>query len=298
MKNYFGIVIIILLLAGAGIYVFNHTYSERTHNVGNIAPVSSVSFLCASNKTLVATYEEMKVSLALSDGRTIALTQVMSGSGFRYRSSNPEVAFIGKGSNAYLEENNITTYANCVTNLAPVTGNATPNPASSYTFSDNGKTFKFNYPKEVTVSGGGIGYSTAWQNQATTSGLVLVQVILPGLFQPKTNFGDAKFTVGTSADSSAVATCLVGPSGIGIRKSAVTINSQGYTKITYVGVGAGNLYETTSYRTIRNNQCYTFEYVIHSSNIGNYDPSQGISPYDKTAVIGIMESIVQSVTFL
>ncbi len=298
MKNYIGVLVIVLLLAGAGIYVFNHTYTERNQNSGYTAPVAPVPFLCAANKSLTATYGDANVSLALSDGRTISLPQAMSGSGFRYASTTPDIAFVGKGNDAYLEENNVTTYANCVANAAPVSAGTTTTPTSSYTFSDNGKTLKFNYPKSVTVSGGGIGYSTAWQNEATTSGLVLAQAILPQSFQPNTNFGDAKFTVGTSADTAAVASCSTGPTALGVQKSVVTINGQHYAKILYSDAGAGNLYETTSYRTVRNNQCYTIEYTIHSTNIGNYDPSQGITAYDKTAVTNVMESIVQSVTFL
>lgn len=224
MKNYFAVVVIVLLLAGAGIYVFNHTYVERN------------------------------TSIEINDTHGVAST------------------------------------------TSPATDVATS--VSTYTFSDHGKTLSFTYPKEVIVSRGGIGYSTAWQNQSTTSGLVLVTAILPQTFQPKTNFSNAKFTVGSSADSAAMASCIAGPVGLGIRSTSVSIHGQSYTKISYADAGAGNRYDTTSYRTVRNKQCFTIEYTIHSTAIDNYDPTQGISAFNETSVTHVMESIVQSVTIL
>ena len=78
----------------------------------------------------------------------------------------------------------------------------------------------------------------------------------------------------------------------------VTINGVQYTKLVSSDPGAGNIYDTTSYRTVRNGQCYAIEYTIHSSQIGNYDPSMGIKAFDSTAVTAMMESMVQSFKFL
>ena len=38
--------------------------------------------------------------------------------------------------------------------------------------------------------------------------------------------------------------------------------------------------------------------TIHSTNIGNYDPSQGISEFDKTNVTNVLETIAGSFMFL
>jgi hypothetical protein len=40
------------------------------------------------------------------------------------------------------------------------------------------------------------------------------------------------------------------------------------------------------------------EYTIHSTNIGAYDPSQGISEFDKAKVVTALETMVHSVNFL
>lgn len=59
-------------------------------------------------------------------------------------------------------------------------------------------------------------------------------------------------------------------------------------------VGAGNYYETTSYRTVYNDECYAIEYTIHSTNIDNYSPDQGITKFDKEKITSILDAMVQS----
>ncbi len=78
----------------------------------------------------------------------------------------------------------------------------------------------------------------------------------------------------------------------------VIIHGITYTKVTYSDAGAGNFYDTTSYRVVRHSQCYAIEYTIHSSNIGNYSPNQGISAFDEWKVQSILEGMVQSFIFL
>ncbi len=91
--------------------------------------------------------------------------------------------------------------------------------------------------------------------------------------------------------------CMVATNGEK-RTGVVTINGQQFTKVTSSGAGAGNFYDTTSYRTIRDGDCYSVEYTIHSTNIHNYDPSQGIKDFDEPAVKNLLENIVKSFTFL
>ena len=78
----------------------------------------------------------------------------------------------------------------------------------------------------------------------------------------------------------------------------MTIGSMKFTKITLSDAGAGNFYNTTSYRTIYHNQCYAIEYTIHSTNIGNYSPDQGITEFDQTKIVPLLENMVQSFKFL
>jgi hypothetical protein len=153
------------------------------------------------------------------------------------------------------------------------------------TFTDSSGTFRFMYPGMFSLTGSDAGYTNDWSSGSAQLGLVLAQVTIPQSFQPKTNFADARFTVGTSADAAAVKDCLTETNGSTSQKPVpVTINGVPYTKLTY--------------RTVRNNQCYAIEYTIHSANIGNFSPDQGITAFDHAKVQGALEDIVQSFRFL
>jgi hypothetical protein len=204
-----------------------------------------------------------------------------------------DVTFASKGNDAFLEENGSITYSDCV-------GGTTTPTTGGTTFTDGSKTFSFTYAAPLTVAGGGIGYSTDWMVNATSSGLVLATVTLPKSFEPSTNFGDAKLTVGTSADPSAVSTCLTyNPSGgPATTPTTTTINGTQYTVFHESDAGAGNRYDTTSYRTLRDSQCYVVEYTIHYSAIENYPADSGITAFDETKVANLLDAVVHSFKFL
>ena len=241
-----------------------------------------ISYSCSDAKTIVATYGEKSVAIKLSDGRALVLPQQISGSGIRYETDG--IAFLSKGPNAFLTEHGEQTYMNCVEGSNTLSDDIS-------TFTDAGKTFSFSYPKTTTLSGGDIGYTQSWSNNQTTLGLVLAKVEIPRESQPKTNFSGATLSVGTSSDVTAVKDCTT-------TGTPVRINGTDFIKSSSSDAGAGNFYETTMYRTLRNNQCYSLEYTIHTTNIGNYSPDQGIVEYDKSSVTKTLESVVQSFRFL
>jgi len=284
-----GILVIVLILIAFGVYAYTHKGESSESTV-----TATASYLCRDGKTIDASFTDSDVTLTLSDTRALILPRAVSASGMRYEKDG--TAFVGKGDNAYLEENGTQTFADCVANGSPA-GSATAPGAKEFT--DSAGTFSFTYPDSVTVSGGDVGYTQSWMVNATTSGLVLAKATLSKAFQPNTNFGEATLTVGTSPDPSAVATCLTyNPSGgPATAPTKQTINGTQYTVFHSSDAGAGNFYETTSYRTVRNSQCYAVEYTIHSSNIHNYSPDQGISEFDTNAVTSVMEGIVQSFRF-
>lgn len=298
-RTYFSLTTIILILVVAVAAYMLYPVKQ------SVAPNGAVVYTCDTGKTLTATFSDTTVALTLSDGRSLTLPHVMSGSGIRYEAEG--VAFVGKGADAFIEENGAQTFANCVVNAnvdAPTTtttsttSTTTTSTTVTKTFTDSGNTFSFTYSPDFTVSGAGVGYTQQWMNNATTTGLVLAKLTLPKSFQPKTNFSEAKLTVGTSADPSAVASCLTDTTGTSVSKTTVTINGTTYTKFVGSDAGAGNLYQTTSYHTKRNKQCYVLEYTIHSTNLGNYSSDQGITQYDSAKVNTILDSIVQSFRFI
>jgi hypothetical protein len=218
----------------------------------------------------------------------------MSGSGIRYEagaSTSDDIVFQSEGSNAFLMENGTTTYADCVG------GTTIPANGSTTSFTDQNNTFSFNYPSQFTVTGGGGGYTTNWMYNTATSGMILAQLSIPSSFEPGTNFAGATFTIGTSADPGAVADCLTEDSPSNASTTQAVINGTVFAKITYGDAGAGNFYTITSYRTLRNSQCYAVEYIIHSTDIDNYPPNT-VSLFDETTVQNELESIVQSFRFL
>lgn len=165
-------------------------------------------------------------------------------------------------------------------------------------FADPGKKFSFEYPEQFAASGTQGTPSQSWQYNSTSTGNLEATLIIPGSYEPQTNFSDARFTVGDSDAPQALDQCAIAP---GNNERAAMgrkmINGIAFNKITYGDAGAGNFYDVTSYQTIHNGRCYVVEYVIHSTNIGNYPPEAGISQFDKAKVQSVLESIVHSFRF-
>jgi len=257
------------------------------------APVvtATANYSCDNNASIVASFSDSIVSLVLSDGRTVPLPQTVSADGAQYKKDT--MLFVTKGDQAFLQEGQNVTYANCINNSNSTAVNGLK------TFTDQGKTFTFTYPEAFSVTGGGIGYTESWKaNSDNTLGLILATIIIPQSYQPKTNFGDAKFTVGTSSDPEAVKNCLIDNTGVGVKKSVAIIHGVPYTKMVSTDAGAGNRYETTSYRAIQNNQCYAIEYTIHYAVLENFDKNSGVTAFDTTKVHAMLEGIAQSFAFL
>ena len=126
----------------------------------------------------------------------------------------------------------------------------------------------------------------------------MAQVAIPQSYQPKTNFGEAKFTVGVSSDPTAITNCLKADAGNAATSSESMINQQTFRKFVTSDAGAGNLYETTSYRILHDHKCYAIESTIHSTNIYNYSPDQGIKAYNKEKISGLLEAMAKSFIFL
>ncbi len=143
--------------------------------------------------------------------------------------------------------------------------------------------------------------STDWRAGANgTPGITYFTLTIPSAFEPQTNFADAKLTVGGSAAQAAVANCLaLDPTGgPAMATSSVTINGIQFTVFKSSDVGAGNIYETTSYRTMHAGECYAVEYTIHSSEIGNYPPQYNLQQFDESQLTDVLDRIVGTFKFM
>ena len=286
------ILIAALLVVGLAYVVKQNMVATPPVDTTNNPPTNTTqpviaTYFCTEG-SIVATYNTGSVALALSDGRTLTLPQTVSGSGIRYEQGT--AVFSSKGSNATFTENEKITFNNCLAGTQTTLGDINM-------FTDTSKQITFSYPKSLKLSSGEQGYTQSWMQNSDKLGLVLAMATMPKSYQPGTNFSEAKFTVGTSSDAAAVAACLTATNG-GTKTGTVVIQGEQYTRVTESDAGAGNLYDTTSYRTVKNSQCYVIEYTIHSTQLGNYDPSQHITAYDKAKVTSVLEGIVKSFKFI
>lgn len=287
-------IVVIVLLVVVGYSIAHKTPAEAPIIPVGTAPIvtSMANFACDGGSSIAASFSDQSVALKLSDGRSLALPQILAADGAQYQLGS--ILFINKGDQAFLKEGDNTTYNNCINGSQGTTVDGRK------VFSDNGKLFTFTYPQSFILSGGGIGYTEDWKTNVDdkTLGLVLATVTTPENYQPKTNFGDAKFHVGTSSDPKAIKNCFIDNSGIGVIKASTTVNGIKYTKFISTDAGAGNRYQTTSYRTMQDGQCFALEYTVHYAALENFDPSSGIKGFDQTKVQTDFDSIIQSFTFL
>lgn len=76
-----------------------------------------ILFVCSQNKTIQAFFQLKtdKVDLVLSDGRKLTIPRALSASGARYANSEESFVFWNKGNTAFIEEQGVVTYENCLT---------------------------------------------------------------------------------------------------------------------------------------------------------------------------------------
>lgn len=143
--------------------------------------------------------------------------------------------------------------------------------------------------------------STDWRLNANgASGVKYFTLTVPRAFEPQTNFADATLTVGASAGSAAITQCLTPDQsgGPATAISSATINGIDFTVFTFNGAGAGNYYETTSYRTLHAGRCYAVEYTVHSGQIANYPASYDLQPFNEQQIDSVMQNIVGTFKFM
>ncbi|HEX4104266.1 MAG TPA: hypothetical protein VHZ04_02185 [Candidatus Paceibacterota bacterium] len=161
--------------------------------------------------------------------------------------------------------------------------------------------FTIAYPIDFTADDN---YSAApvtdWRlNASSTPGTKFLTITIPSAFDPQTNFADATLTVGASASNAAIANCLTPDptGGPAATPASTTINGVPFTVFSSADAGAGNYYETTSYRTTHAGECWAVEYTIHSSQIGNYPPSYDLQVFDQSMIQGVLDRMVGTFKF-
>jgi hypothetical protein len=148
--------------------------------------------------------------------------------------------------------------------------------------------FSIAYPIDFDYSDNNLATpSTDWRvNANNVSGIKYFTLTVPRAFEPQTNFGGATLTVG--ADESG---------GSATATSSATINGVAFTIFTSSDAGAGNYYETTSYRTLHGEKCYAVEYTIHSTQVENYPSSYNLQSFDEKKIDSLMQNVIQTFKF-
>ncbi len=159
----------------------------------------------------------------------------------------------------------------------PQTGNQTYNNAQ-YGFS-------FTYsPRDIFNEN--INYEFVTNNS-------LARVDLPRNDFADTNLGEAAFIVGASSTEKAQSICLEKSPIENKQDSDLTIDGITFKVFEGTDVGAGNLYQSTSYRTVRNNTCYEAVLLLHSGNIFNY-PTGEVEEFNQQEALGQLEAILNT----
>lgn len=112
----------LIVILAVIILIWTAVYNIRQNNQAESAPATPtsvmVNYSCDDNKTITANYLNSinAVSLTLSDGRSMQLSQTMSADGARYANADESFVFWSKGNTAFVEEgaNGTMTYSNCV----------------------------------------------------------------------------------------------------------------------------------------------------------------------------------------
>ena len=165
-------------------------------------------------------------------------------------------------------------------------------------FSDSNNIFTFDYNPYFKAYEGQNILDLDWRQNTTKKGVLLASVVIPKTYMPNTNFSSARFTIGRSTDANEIKNCMTSATNGEKKGEATTISGYDFVKFSLDDAGAGNFYETTSYRGIVDGDCYAIEYTIHSTNIGNYSPSQGIIEFDKSVIQNEIGKIIKSFKFL
>jgi len=113
----------------------------------------------------------------------------------------------------------------------------------------------------------------------------------------RTNLSEAYFLFGVSSDPTIVASCTQPGSFGGPETITGEVNIDGvpFTRSEAAGVGAGNIYAQTFYRTAYQGTCYEITFFTHSANIGNYPADSGVREFDRAALTQKFEAILSTI---
>lgn len=109
------IILFMVALFAVGFYFGKNSLLEKEAGIEDgSSTITPATFTCDEDKSIQSLFYDNKVTLNLSDGRTMNLMSTISASGARYSNWNDSFVFWNKGNTAFIMEGDETTFVNCV----------------------------------------------------------------------------------------------------------------------------------------------------------------------------------------
>jgi hypothetical protein len=162
------------------------------------------------------------------------------------------------------------------------------------TFTDKNFGFSFKYPKEIEIENpvGGWRYL-----DDKNSGIKLVSLRIPQIYEPNTNFGEAYLNIGVSSSTFDIQNCFL-PHKKEEALGNLNVGNIMFYSFSSTDVLAGNYYKIKSYRTLQNNLCYNIDFIIHYMDINLFPSYYQIKNFNEKRIEDILDKIFNSFIFL
>ncbi len=263
------------------------------HNLGRSArsstrPFAAARFACEDGKAIEAKFYAGRskpsavpgeppspggrVRLALSDGRSLDLSQTVSADGARYASIGEARVFWTKGHGAFLIEHGVRTYTGCIA--------AVPDPGGLPRVYENGdRGFLIRYPADYSVD-------TDYRYEGLGGGASIAGVkftVAPSTAAGTNLASDTYLAVEAIPYAPTCTAERFVPAGSG-RPQTVAESGTTYSVAHSSGAAAGNRYEDTVYALPGTSPCLALRYRIHYGVLENF-PDGTVQPFDRQALL-------------
>ena len=278
------VVVAVLIAVGVSLLIYRNSPGlAKFLGARGEFPTSTGTYVCDEGKTITAAFYAApsggRVSLVLSDGRTLMLPQTIAASGARY-AKDESFIFWNKGNTAFIEEGDghRQTYTGCVT------ANASPEQGWN-TFASSTLGVSARYPHGYTAKP-----HTYDIGQKKSYG---VKFTIPS---SRIDGSNLSADTGVSIETLPVSSCSAAaflPKLLNRKELLITDKGVDYVMATSVDAAAGNRYEEFVYALRGSTPCVAVRYFIHFGNIQNYD-QEDVREFDRGALLKEFDQIRQS----
>ena len=294
------LILLVLRMPQAATPAANTPHASETSQTQVPTPVASVAYACDAGNSLTAAFFEGTtttptnpslppvpagtVTVALSDGRTMTLTQTISADGARYANKDESFVFWGKGNGLIiLEEGKAKMFTGCIV--------VTKDPGTlSKVYQNSKEAFTVRYPEGYTVN-----QKYAYRALGPGKDIAGISFTIPKSLTVGTNLSeDSKVSIEFlphSKNTDCNAKLFLDYANRDPQN--ITDKNTDYSMASSSDAGAGNRYEQSVYALLGTNPCVAVRYFIHYGAIENYTPGD-VKEFNKSALIRAFDNIRQS----